>query len=135
MPILSVGKRRGFTLLELLVVMAIIGMTAALVIPRISSAEVTLLKAQVREAVAVLKYARRSAIVEGKQKIAIFYKGSTMGRWDNRNAPEKGDAHIFIFYHEGGSNGGEIILNQLNYKAKITVNPITGKVDSEFLYE
>lgn len=67
---------KGFSLLELLVVMAIIGMLAALVVPRVGSNDVTFLKVQIREAMAVLNYARRSAIVEGKAKVAIFHEGN-----------------------------------------------------------
>lgn len=66
---------KGFSLLELLIVMAIIGMLAALVVPRVGSNDVTFLKAQIREAMAVLNYARRSAIVEGQAKVAIFQEG------------------------------------------------------------
>jgi general secretion pathway protein H len=164
MPILSVGKpinklkipQSGFTLLELIVVMAIIGMAVAIVIPRIGSGEITVLKAQVREAVAVLNYARRSAIVEGKQKVATFYQSqkeegeATPGRWEIGDASLQpdGDASLqpdgevsdkavyqITFYPEGGSSGGEIILTHLDYKAKISVNPITGKIESEIVYE
>lgn len=119
----------GFSMLELLVVMAIIGMAAALVIPRLGSSEVTILKAQVREAVAVLRYARRSAIVEGKQKVANFSQGKKAENADNQAV------YKIIFYPEGGSSGGEIILKHLEHKAKISVNPITGKIESEILHE
>ncbi|MEN8216309.1 MAG: prepilin-type N-terminal cleavage/methylation domain-containing protein [Pseudomonadota bacterium] len=152
---MSVGKpikipQSGFSLLELLIVMAIIGMAVAMVIPRIGSSEVTVLKAQVREAVAVLNYARRSAIVESKQKVASFYQSqkkegeATPGRWEtgDGDASLQPDGEVseeavyqISFYPEGGSSGGEIILTHLDYKAKISVNPITGKIESEILYE
>lgn len=158
----------GFTLLELIVVMAILAMAMALVIPHISSGEMTFLKAQVREVVAVLKYARRSAIVEGKQKSATFYesrKGTDekstshekstsqkSGQWISRGATlewgsqtrkesdEEGEAsetanYKITFYPQGGSSGGELILTYLKLKAKISVNPITGQVESEILYD
>jgi general secretion pathway protein H len=154
----------GFTLLELIVVMAILVMAMALVIPHISSGEMTFLKAQVREVVAVLKYTRRSAIVEGKQKSATFYesregtddestshKKSTSqktGQWVSRGATlewssktdKEGEAsetanYKITFYPEGGSSGGEFILTYLKFKAKISVNPITGQVKSEILYD
>jgi general secretion pathway protein H len=141
----------GFTLLEIIVVMVIIGMAAALIIPRITSGQANILKAQVREAMAVLKYARRIAIVEGKQKVATFYEGkqeagdnstktAMPGRWVSRGVTlqwggevsdsEEGVYEI-TFYPEGGSSGGELILTYLDYKAKISVNPITGKVKSD----
>jgi general secretion pathway protein H len=153
----------GFSLLELILVMVIIGMTVAVVIPRLSSNEVTVLKAQVREAVAVLNYARRSAIVEGKQKAASFYEGkentdsktskTEPGKWTSRGATlQWGDNYLseddeeysdeeelqtkkfeIIFYPEGGSSGGAIVLTYKYHKAKIIVDPITGKIKSKML--
>jgi general secretion pathway protein H len=160
---LSIGKQNrshGFTLLELLVVMVIIGMMAALVIPHLSSGQATFLNAQVREAVAVLRYASRSAKILGKETTANLYEGSVgtgdkptakvePGGWVSRGATIQwaeeynddvnDDGHIektaykFTFYPEGGSSGGELILSYLQYKAKIKVNPITGKIESEIL--
>ncbi len=154
----------GFTLLELIVVMTILGMVASLVIPHIGSGQVTLLKAQVREAVAVLNYARRSAIVEGQRKVARFYEGNqddkssqpkVPGQWISRGAtlqwgetnqdkPQSADqdkpqsaeqTYQITFYPEGGSSGGELILSYLEYKAIIRINPLTGKIESEILDE
>ncbi|MDY6992516.1 MAG: GspH/FimT family pseudopilin [Pseudomonadota bacterium] len=165
MPILSAGKTvarlpnfdNGFTLLELLTVMAIIAMMAALVIPHIGSGQVSVLKAQVREAVAVLNYARRSAIVEGQAKTTVFYnkqeskttdtveKKIVPGQWVSRGArlqwgnqqpqAEQETSQKITFYPEGGSSGGEFILSHQEFKAKITVNPLTGKIKSELLNE
>ncbi len=146
----------GFTLLELIVVMAIVAMVVAMVIPHIGSGEVTILKVQVREAMATLRYARRSAIVEGKQKVAIFKGGKTAdksttkampGQWVSRGATlqwgnevsddgktgDKDETGIYkiTFYPEGGNSGGELILTYLDHKATISVNPITGKIESD----
>ncbi len=146
----------GFSLLELILVMVIIGMAVAVVIPRLSNSDVTLLKAQAREAVAVLNYARRSAIVEGKQKVASFHEGkentdsktskAEPGKWTSRGATlqwggnylsedeeEESKKFEIIFYPEGGSSGGAIVLTYKYHKAKITVSPITGKIESEIL--
>lgn len=158
----------GFTLLEILVVMTIIGMAAvALIIAHVGSGESAFIQAQQREMVAVLRYARRSAIVEGKEKVATFYQGkinedededeaeaadnstkktkkAAPGQWVSRGATlqwggevsDKDEAvYKITFYPEGGSSGGELILNYQDYKAKISVNPITGKIESEILYD
>ncbi len=142
----------GFTLLEVLVVMAIIAMGSALIVPRISGGQVSLLKAQVREATAVLNYARRSAIVEGRSKTAFFYESarsqntSQSGTWISRGATLQWGAsqegqqldnqeQAITFYPEGGSTGGEFVLSYQNRKVKVVVNPLTGKVSSEFLEE
>jgi general secretion pathway protein H len=165
----------GFTLIELMVVMAILAMMAAIVIPRISSGSATLLQAQMRQAMAVLNYARRSAIVEGQTKTVVFSEGSeektenqftataNFIQWVSRGAsvqsagtegdsnnskgtekkeekenPNGGDnstTHKITFYPEGGSSGGDLIFSYQGLKAKITVNPLTGKVESKFLDE
>jgi general secretion pathway protein H len=140
---------KGFTLLELLIVMAIVGMMVALVIPRMGSGQATFLKAQVREAIAILNYARRSAIVEGTAKTATFYKNQvgeesrqkkqpghwvsrgTDLQWGSKQQEEAAVTHTITFYPEGGSSGGELILSYQGYKAKITVNSLTGKIESE----
>jgi len=118
--------------------MAIIAMAVGVVIPRIGSSEVTFLKAQVREAVAKLRYTRRTALVEGKQKVATFNQkeeGEKGKQGKEGEEGEQGPVYQITFYPEGGSSGGEIILTHLDHKAKITVNPITGKIESEILYE
>ena len=138
---LKVGKKResGFTLLELLIVMAIIAMAAAVVMTRLNgTSELTYLKAEVRKTIAKLNYNRRIAIFEGKEKLVIFQKINQMGSensnriiWEwNEKFSNKADYKI-TFYPEGGSSGGELSLSYLGHKAKIIVNPITGKIESE----
>jgi len=149
----------GFTLLELLVVMAIIGMLAAIVMPRIGGGKSTLLQSQAREAMAVLKYARRTAIIEGRTRYAIFLEGKQEtkkptanlqpNRWTSRGATlswggtleqksteqEKVVTYEIAFYPEGGSSGGELIMEYEGIKIKIMVDELTGKVTSEFVDE
>jgi general secretion pathway protein H len=158
----------GFTLMELLIVMAIMAMAMAIVIPRMSSGEVVILQAQVREVMALFRYARRSAIVEGKPKIVLLYQGKSAetaqktssrldaGSWRSRevtlqwseqsllqkeaseeqdnedNENTEAQTYKVTFYPEGGSSGGELILiYKEKFKAKIKINPITGKVTSD----
>lgn len=143
----------GFSLLELMVVMAIVGMIAILVIPRISSNQVALLKAQVREAAAVLHYARRSAIIQGKTTKASFFakksdenailqksfkpeqwvsRGAIL-QWGEEESKEK-DKTVYeiTFYPEGGSSGGKFTLIHQKYRATIIVDPLTSKIESQF---
>jgi general secretion pathway protein H len=150
----NLKKGLGFSLLELMIVMAIVGMIAILVIPRVSSSQVALLKAQVREAAAVLNYARRSAIIRGKTTKASFYnkksgenavaqKSFKPEQWVSRGAilqwgeesqgKEKDEtAYEITFYPEGGSSGGKFTLIHQKYRVTITVDPLTSKIESEF---
>ena len=147
----------GFTLIELLVVMVILGIMVALVIPNIGSGQATILNSQVRGAMAVLKHARRAAVIEGKQKVAVLQTGksaskatATPGRWtsrqgvtlqwDNSKATKDDDenkkaVYAITFYPEGGSSGGDIIVTYLEHKSKININPLTGKIKTEALHE
>jgi type II secretion system protein H len=145
-------KVLGFSLLELMIVMAIVGMIATLVIPRVSSSQVALLKAQVREVAAVLNYARRSAIIRGKTTKASFYnkkmgentllqKSAKPEQWISRGAilqwgegSKEKDKTVYeiTFYPEGGSSGGKFTLIHQKYKATITVDPLTSKIESLF---
>lgn len=151
MPILLVGKtinqlkggkKGGFTLLELLIVMAIIAMAAAVVVTRLNgTSELTYLKAEVRKTIGKLNYTRRLAIIEGKEKLLFFQNDNKTTEDNARIIWEWGGkfsnkaVYKITFYPEGGSSGGELSLSYLGHKAKIIVNPLTGKVESEILYE
>ncbi|MBE9562583.1 MAG: prepilin-type N-terminal cleavage/methylation domain-containing protein [Proteobacteria bacterium] len=144
-------KSAGFTLLELIIVMVIIGMMAMLVIPNIGSSQGAILKAQVREAMAVLRYVRRSATIQGKQKTIIFREGNEsaqktnvdsgiwtsrgvslqMGKSDDNKSEETSVSAEFTFYPEGGSSGGKITFTFHEHTAEIKINPLTGKIKSD----
>jgi general secretion pathway protein H len=67
------GKSRGFTLLELLVVVLIIGLISALVMPRIAaSLPGVQLKSTARAVAASLRYARSQAVFESIPYMAVF---------------------------------------------------------------
>lgn len=135
----------GFTLLELLIVLAVVAVIAALVAPRIGSGEGALFRAQVREAVAALNYARRTAIIQGRPTDALLQTGrdarSGPGRWVSRGASldvKEGppvtdrDARMVVtFFPEGGSSGGELTLALGGRSAVINVDPITGRVKAK----
>jgi general secretion pathway protein H len=140
----------GFTLLELLIVMTLIGIAALLVVPRVGGGQMVQLQAQVREAVALLNYARRSAIIDGKVQTVILLpgaaeqpvpiqnntwtsRGATLA-WSDQTTEHPKDRFEITFYPEGGSSGGELIITQEDkFKMKITVHPITGKIIADFV--
>lgn len=62
----AANAQRGFTLLEILLVLGIIALAAALVVPSLTGAESRSFAAQLRELTAQLNYARRNAVVAGQ---------------------------------------------------------------------
>ncbi|MCV6636830.1 prepilin-type N-terminal cleavage/methylation domain-containing protein [Candidatus Albibeggiatoa sp. nov. NOAA] len=158
-----IQKNLGFTLIELIVVMALIAMAAALVVPRINASQSTLFQSDVREALTVLKYGRRMAIIQGKDSTVSLQSNSQQTERPKRLNPERWIARAsslqcqskqneedekdskkdeekkkdmtcnITFYPEGGSSGSEILLSFQHYRAKITLNPLTGKASWEML--
>lgn len=159
----SANNESGFTLLELLVVLSLLAITATLVIPAISSNDSKILTAQVSQATSVLNYARRIAIVRSLPGIASFqvmnnenvsvendeerrtarpnsvhWQSSelSLSYQDDRDQfPEEVEFVEITFFPQGGSSGG--ILNfQLNeYTASIRVDPITGRISTRYFGE
>jgi general secretion pathway protein H len=149
---------KGYTLIELLLVIAIVGMAIALVIPSFSHVQTAILKAQTREIVAFFKQARRTAIMEGRQVIAVLQSQPATNHSTTHSKTWVSDAEIklqwadtthsetvtapsekvtggyqFTFFPEGGGSGGELILSYKDQRVKIKVNPLTGKIETEFL--
>ena len=146
-------KNNGFTLIELIVVLVILGLAAAMIVPKISNNDLALLKTEIREVVSVLNYSRRTAVIRGIPMEAVFYsakksdntdtkpqqktggwvsKGASI-RWGgeaDKNPADKDGAKTITFYPEGSASGGELILQRQDFIAHIKVNPITGKITS-----
>ncbi|MDP1933005.1 MAG: GspH/FimT family pseudopilin [Gammaproteobacteria bacterium] len=155
----SAGNK-GFTLLELMVVLAILAMGSMLVIPSLTGMNARTFGAQVREASALLNYARRTAVVTGQPVTASFQidaaenveqtaaqsARSRLGRddvWTSRGVSvtyrdstnQLTNVEEFIditFFPEGGSTGGELILALEGRAASIFIDPFSGKVRTEF---
>ena len=148
---------KGFTLLELLLVLSIIAMASILVVPNLGSLESRTFGAQVREAKSLLNYARRIAVVSGQPSTASFYVGrqdidrdseisparSSVGRWQSSGAAvryrDSTDGEIEVeekieitFYPEGGSTGGTLLLSWEDQIVNIVVDPFTGRISTEY---
>lgn len=158
----SVAARlRGFTLLELVIVLAIVALGAFVVAPNFSGMNARTFNAQVREANALLNYSRRTAVVTGQPAAAVFVADG--GNGEDASAGEaaaglrRGTDEVWsrpgievayrdsagqqinvenrveiIFYPEGGSTGGELTLRQNDRSAVISIDPFSGRVRTEF---
>lgn len=144
----------GFTLLELLLVLGILGMAAGLLVPRLTSLDGPGFTAQTREATGMLNYARRMAVVQGTPASVVLmtddyadqlaqesqdHTSNAVATWIGRDITLQ---HLgstgqrrqieeqlqVTFYPEGGSTGGEITLRQDRREATIVVDPFSGRV-------
>jgi len=152
--------QRGFTLLELLIVLGIVALASIVVIPNITRTESSLLVAQVRQTASAFNYARRIAIVEGAPQVATVIqippddpdypelKGKVVQRatiplLENYDAeisyqadinedPEVLDIIELVFFPQGGSTGGILNFYLDNLDASIRVDPITGEINIRY---
>jgi general secretion pathway protein H len=155
-PKIAGKSQRGFTLLELLVVLSIILLASAIVIPNITSTDSNLLIAQVRQTANAFNYARRIAIVEGAPQVATLIqldplapdypeiRGEVVQRatipvleqfdaeitfqTDINEEPEVLDVIQIEFFPQGGSTGGILHFTLDDLTASIRIDPITGKI-------
>lgn len=141
-------SQRGFTLIELIVVMAIIATAVALVVPQLSSGEGVKLEAQVRDLIAVLNHARRSSIINNRTTTILLQEGHEANepsltrlpdRWESRGAKLKwakdteflGTLKV-TFYPTGGCSGGTVLMIQYGIQARIEINSMTCKMQVEY---
>ena len=100
------GLPRGFTLIEMLVVLALIALVAALALPRLGSPPSLTSQEQLRSALVILADARRAAIASGRAQ-ALDPAG--LGP-KARYAAAIGSSARIIFYPDGSSSGGTLTL-------------------------
>lgn len=146
-------RQRGFTLLELLMVLGILAMMATLIGPGLNSLDSPGFNAQIREASALLNYARRRAVVEGQTQSVQFVPmnapaGSAAenpdgiaGRWastdielwfapSTERSQRQEDVLSVSFFPEGGSTGGELDFRQAERQRILIVDPFSGRVST-----
>ena len=149
-------QQRGFTLLELMVVLTLALIVAGLVVPKLDVIETRSFDAEVRKAAAILDYARRLAIVEGQPQTARFIAlDATAGDFTdkreqllstrknidwfsdkltlkfrqelNRKAEQRETTRV-TFFPQGGSTGGVLDFEERDFRASIRIDAMTGRI-------
>lgn len=132
----------GFTLLEVLVVMGIMGLVLATVITAKPKAAVARVAVAARAVAATLQLARAQAMSSNAETVVRFDAqrhqfGMARGMHDLPRGmsialtvaePERvGDVGGLRFYPDGQSSGGEIVLALDGRSSRIVVNWLTGE--------
>jgi general secretion pathway protein H len=141
------ARARGVTLLELLVVLAIMGLVAALAVPVLGPGVSTSdLKAAARQLAAGMRLARSEAMASRRETfVTIDVEGRRfLVGTDTRAHPLPKDVEIQLFtaqkdlvsdkvgairfYPDGGSNGGRVTVGAGERKLEVDVDWLTGRV-------
>ena len=147
------SRSAGFTLLEIILVLTLIGLASILVFPNVGNLESRTFSAQVRQAVSLLNFAKRTAVVQGQPASIEIYAVpiaeaaapqslAAVGRWefsygsirfiDDTDVDFEVEEKIeVVFYPEGGSSGGTIFLRFEERESKIMINSFSGEVSIE----
>ncbi len=154
----SVANRAGqdgFTLLEVLLVLSIIALGSALLVPRLGDIGGRGFQMEVRSAASLLNHARRNAVVTGNPATISFipeltepdldyhppafsagvYRASDLEMHfkDSTGALTPVSAPLEItFFPEGGSTGGTLLLSQGDRSASISIDPVSGRMETAF---
>jgi general secretion pathway protein H len=149
-------KPRGFSLIELIVVLTIIGLSVSFVIPTLSKFSKTMeLKGAVKKVSAILRYGRSEAVHKGRayqvlfnpesreirarlvetdenktsEKVYFLPRGIDLKEIDAGSPQNPSDLPAIEFYPNGGSSGGRVVLNSQGRKGYgIKVHFLTGMV-------
>lgn len=140
------ARARGFSMLELMVVVLIMAVVATIVVPTVGGVSTAELKSAAREIAAGLRFARGQAVVQRSEAVLLIdveARAFTVPP-DARvhRLPEKMDVKLYTaqrdlvrdnigairFFPDGGSNGGRITLAAGERKYNVDVDWLTGRV-------
>ena len=146
-PFVMRSSARGVSLLEMLVVLAILGLVAALVLPTFGSGVSTSeLRSSARQLAAGLRAARSEAVSQKRETFLLVDLEGRRFKVDRdpkeHSLPPRIDMKLFTaqrdivdaktgtirFFPDGGSNGGRITVAAGLRKYDIDVDWLTGRV-------
>jgi len=112
--------------------MGIVALAAAVVAPNLTGLDGRNFDAQLRDLVAQLNYARRSAIVSGQVSTMQWADDNISLEFSADDARtssyEPIDSLLVSFYPEGGTTGGRLRLTQDRQQGWISIDAFTGRI-------
>ena len=135
-------RERGFTLVELLVVLALVGMALALSVPLLARHSTgPALDAAAAHIRTALRSARSTAMSE--DRVVVFQGDPAGGYWLDRRHTDLPAFHggeivrvavasgaQISFYPSGGSSGGRIVVSGSDAHREIAVDIVSGHADA-----
>ena len=144
------ARQSGFTLIEVVVVLAILALVTALAVPYLARGNASLTTtAAAREIAAALRTTRSLAMLHGRSAAFTLDTARGVYRADVSGAPhrlpkglrlalvtttaERTDATVgnIRFYADGSSDGGGVLLGDDNKLTEVLVDWLTGSVTIE----
>ena len=142
---------RGFTLVEMLVVLLLVSLLLLLVPPLFSNSLTRVnMNTQAEKLSVSLRRARSQALARAEPVPWIldveehFYQIGLQGKpnridekiqislnTEQLEVQEEGQKAAIRFYPDGGATGGEVLLQQADYRKKISVDWLTGRIHVE----
>jgi general secretion pathway protein H len=137
---------RGLTLIEILIVLAIIALVTAIALPMVTGTSNAEMRSAARQLASGLRLARSEAVSQRRETFLVIDLAGRRFKVD-RNAreyplPKNMELKLFTaqkdlvddkvgsirFYPDGGSNGGRITLGSGDRKYEVDVDWLTGRV-------
>jgi general secretion pathway protein H len=137
---------RGLTLIEILIVLAIIALVTAIALPMVTGTSSAEMRSAARQLASGLRLARSEAVSQRRETFLVIDLAGRRFKVD-RDAreyplPKNMELKLFTaqkdlvddkvgsirFYPDGGSNGGRITLGSGDRKYEVDVDWLTGRV-------
>lgn len=119
----SAEPQRGFTLVELLVVLTLLALASAVVLPRFVSSAGPSARSQAAGVASVLRDARQQAIATARP-VAVPIDGSLIAA----QGPDGRVLREILFFPDGSSSGGSLVVELRQRRAVVDVDDLTGAV-------